>query len=151
MDAVCTLGRRFVHIRRHTKNVKCQLSAYFKGGKRFNVMAKNMSEGLKNAAAALEYPTVYGIPIERVDTHLLRSGGANALSLSGYSDRQIQKMGRWRGETFKEYIREEIANFTVGMSRDMKTRFNFVNVAGGAYHDVTDSVIVTDYQAAAAA
>ena len=99
----------------------------------------------------MEYPVVYGIPIERIDTHSLRSGGANALALSGYSDTQIQKMGRWRGETFKEYIREEIANFTVGMSRDMKTRFNFVNVAGGAYHDITDSVIVMDYHNAPAA
>ena len=62
-----------------------------------------------------------------------------------------KKMWRWRGKTFKEYIREEIANFTVGISGDMKTRFNFVNVAGGAYHDITDSVIVMDYQNAAAA
>jgi hypothetical protein len=38
-----------------------------------------------------------GIPIDRIDTHSLRSGGANALSLARYSDTQIQKMGRWRG------------------------------------------------------
>ena len=54
-------------------------------------------------------------------------------------------MGRWRGETFKEYIREELADFSVGMSRDMKTRFNFVNVAGGAYHDITRRVVEADY------
>ena len=32
------------------------------------------------------------IPIYRVDTHSIRSGGANALSLAGYSDRE-KKMG----------------------------------------------------------
>ena len=60
-------------------------------------------------ATLLQYPSTWGIPIDRVDTHSLRSGGANALALSGYSDTQIQKMGRWKGATFKEYIREELA------------------------------------------
>jgi hypothetical protein len=40
-------------------------------------------EALKAAATVLEYPTTKGIPIDRIDTHSLRSGGANALSLSG--------------------------------------------------------------------
>ena len=56
------------------------------------------------AAEALEYPKIKGIPIEWVNTHSLRSGGANALALAGYLDTQIQKMGRWRGATFKEYF-----------------------------------------------
>jgi hypothetical protein len=38
-------------------------------------------------------------------------GGNNALSLAGYSDREMQKMGWWRGKTFMEYIREELAFF----------------------------------------
>ena len=57
------------------------------------------------AAMLLSYPSTQGIPIERIDTHSLQSGGANALALSGYSDTKIQKMGRWKGATFKEYIR----------------------------------------------
>jgi hypothetical protein len=61
------------------------------------------------AAAALDYPSLKEIPIKRINTHSLHSGGANALALSGYSDMQIQKMGRWKGATFKEYIREELA------------------------------------------
>ncbi len=43
------------------------------------------------AAAALNYPSLKGIPINRIDMHSLRNGGANALALSGYSDMQIQK------------------------------------------------------------
>ena len=50
----------------------------------------------------------------------LRSVSANALSLSGYSKTQIQKMGRWHGATFKENIREELACYARNMSRDMK-------------------------------
>ena len=65
------------------------------------VTSGQVSSALTLAAGALEYPTIKGIPIERVNTHSLRSGGANALALAGYSDTQIQKMGRWRGATFK--------------------------------------------------
>jgi hypothetical protein len=93
----------------------------------------------------LEYPLVKGIPIERINTHSLRSGGANALALSGYSDTQIQKMGRWRGATFKEYVRNKLACFSSGMSRDMKTKFGFVNVLGNAFSDITDACINADY------
>ena len=58
-------------------------------------------------------------------------------------------MGQWRGGTFKEYIHEKLADFTVGISRDMKTRLNFVNVAGGAYHNVTEVVVEEGYRAGA--
>ena len=76
-----------------------------------HVTDKIIRQGLKMAATVLEYPERRGIPIERIDTHSLRIGGANALHLAGYSDREIQKMGRWRSETFKEYVREQLSNF----------------------------------------
>jgi hypothetical protein len=69
------------------------------------------------------------------------------LSLAGYSDTQIQKMGRWRGVTIKEYIREELACFSAGMSTDMKQTFCFVNVAGNAFHDITSNVVLLEYEA----
>ena len=81
-----------------------------------------------------------GIPLERINTHSLRVGGANALALSGYKEMQIQKMGRWRGNTFKTYICEQLANFSEGMSRAMKKSFGFVNVEGGVLHDITTTV-----------
>ena len=143
-----------VHIRQHTNNKKTWLSAYFVDGKRKDVTAEQMGKSLKFAAGALDYPAAKGIPIDRIDTHSLRSGGANALVLAGYSDREIQKMGRWRGQTFKEYIREELSVFSEGMSKDMKRKFNFVNIAGGAHSelvDVTRTAVFADYEGAAAA
>jgi hypothetical protein len=97
------------------------------------------------AAAALDYPSLKGIPIDRIDTHSLRSGGAKALALSGYSDMQIQKMGRWKGTTFKEYFREELACFSTGISTATKAKFGFVNVMGSAFHDITSLAIASDY------
>ncbi len=69
------------------------------------------------------------------------SGRANALTLAGYSDTQIQKMGRWRGATFKEHIREELVCYTRGMSLDMKQKFNFVNIAGNALTKINNKTL----------
>ena len=55
-------------------------------------------------------PSGYSLP---------RTGRANALSLAGFSDTEIQKMGRWRSDTFKEYISEGLAVFSEGMSKEM--------------------------------
>ena len=121
------------------------LSAFFISNARFDVTDNDIWASIKGAATILDYPSKKGIPIARVDTHSLRSGGANALSLSGYSDREIQKMGRWRSATFKEYIWEELACFSQGMSTNMKRKFNSVNIAGGVYTDVTTMVVALPY------
>jgi hypothetical protein len=116
-----------------------------KKGKKMHVTDKIIRQGLKMAATVLEYPERRGIPIERIDTHSLRIGGANALHLAGYSDREIQKMGRWRSETFKEYVREQLSNFSEGMSRSMSKKFEFVNIEGGVCHDISRTVMGMAY------
>ena len=88
-----------------------------------------------------------GIFIDQIDTHSLRAGGANALHLNGYSDREIQKMGRWKSDTFKEYITEGLNKFSEGMSTSMKKLFKYVNVQGRAddlVEDRGDLVTVVD-------
>jgi len=142
---VRALARRYLHIRKHTHDLSTFLSAFFDAQTRFDVTDNDIRNSLKRAAEVLNYPRDKGIPIQRVDTHSLRSGGANALSLAGYSDREIQKMGRWKSATFMEYIREELACFSAGMSKQMKRRFAFVNIAGGVYTDVTDQVLPLPY------
>jgi hypothetical protein len=105
---------------------------------------------LKLAASVLGY-LARGFPIDRIDTQSLWSGGANALALAGYSGTQIQKMGRWKGATFIEYIREELHTFSEGTSTHMKHKFRFVNVLIGVYHDVTAETLTTEYNTTAAA
>ena len=63
-------------------------------------------------------------------------------------------MGRRRGETFKDYIREELHCFAEGMLTAMKQDFKFFNIAGRAYIklvDVTRTTVVSDYNTAAEA
>jgi len=143
---VRALGRRILHIRENNGSQNSPLSAVCTNGAWTFVTHSHMSSGIKLAAAALDYPACKGIPIERIDTHSLRCGGANALALSGYKDREIQKMGRWRSTTFLEYIREGLFEFSEGMSTSMKRSFNFVNVEGGVSRDVTNAAVNTVYQ-----
>ena len=147
-DPVKAVARRYCHIKKHTTVDTTFLSAYFEEGERFDVRDSDMRAGLKAAAAALDYEGTRGIPVDKVDTHSLRIGGANALSLNGYSKEQIQKMGRWRGDTFLEYIRESLADFSMGMSMAMSKSFGFVSLEAGVYNDVTESTIASDYNVA---
>ena len=136
-------------IRRKIK--KTYLSEYWVEGKRKYLNVENMSAALKFATTALNDPSLKGIPIDRVDTYSLRSGGANAQSLAGYNNRDIQKMWRRRCETFKEYIREELHFFAEGMSTAMKQDFKIFSITGGVYIelvDVTITTVVSDYQPA---
>ena len=80
------LGRRYLHLHANGATKTTIISSYFNEGQRYSVTSNHISFALKPAAGTLKYPTIKGIPIERVNTHSLRSGGANALALAGYSD-----------------------------------------------------------------
>jgi hypothetical protein len=122
-------------------NIMTNLSTYYKYGSPFEVTAERISKAFKHTAAALKYPTRKGIPTALVDTHSLQCGGANALTLSGYFNTQIQKMGHWRGATFKEYVRENLSIFSSRMSWDMKQTFQYVNIAGNVCFDITKKIM----------
>jgi hypothetical protein len=51
-------------------------------------------------------------------------------------------------ETFKEYVREQLSNFSEGMSTSMKKTFGFVNVEGGVFHDIMATVLALPYSMA---
>jgi hypothetical protein len=144
-DPVQALGRRYVHIKQLDTNKDMFVSAYFdEEGVRHDLRDTDVRTALKAAATALNYPTTRNIPIDKIDTHSLHIGGANALALAGYSKQQIQKMGWWWGETFLEYVREGMAEYKVGMSEQMVKQFAFVSLEGGVYSDVTTAVVTED-------
>ena len=143
--AIRALGHHCFHIWRHKLSKKNISSAYFSDVVGQDVTDQNIRDNIKCTAKKLEYPVAKGIPITRIGTHSLRSRGTNALDLPGYYDTQIQKIGNWRGDSFKEYIRQELAWYSKIMPRDTKRKFNFVNIAGGAYHDVNSMVMLMDY------
>jgi hypothetical protein len=110
-------------------------------GQSYNVTDDNISKALKRAAASLQYPLYQGISIKQFDTHSLRIGGACALALNGFSEMHIQKMGRWRGDTFKEYMHKELHCLSDGMAKAMKQCFQFLNVTGHALTNITSQIV----------
>ena len=146
MCPVKSVGEVVINIRKFSKDDNTLLSTYKEGGKVRDITDKDMRKAVKLAAAELDYPNEHNIPLDRIDTHSFRAGGANALFRAGYSDTQIQKMGRWRGETFKEYISDQLSTFSKGMSKNMMKSFNFVNIAAGVLKDVTKSTLNKAYQ-----
>ena len=129
-------GDKGVHVIKHGVAIRVP------GGKGYPTRTpKDISRALKAAASDLEYDTKRGIPIDRIDSHSLRAGGANSLSLAGFSEHEIQIMGRWRSATFKEYISDQLSSFTDGMAKAMSKTFQFVNIAAGTLTDVTASLV----------
>jgi hypothetical protein len=139
--SVCALGWRYQHLRENKATGKTFKCTYWMDNEAYNVMADNISTALKQATTTLQYPLYRGIPITRIDTHSLRIGGACALALNGFSEMHIQKMGQWRGDTFKEYVCKELHFFSDRMAKAMTQCFKFVNVIRHVLTDVTDKIV----------
>ena len=57
------------------------------------------------------------------------------LFLSGVHVIVIKRIGRWNGETFDEYIREQVENFTYGVFMKMLKYAKFHTINVGQYND----------------
>jgi hypothetical protein len=144
---ICALARCYLYLCNMGANPKTYLLAYYNDmEKHSNITNEDVSKALKVTATILDYPTAKGIPIDCIDTHSLQSGGINSISLVGYLDTQIQKMGRWRKATFKEYICKELACASKGMSTSMKRKFAFVNIVGNMFNTITDDLIDREHK-----
>ena len=128
---VRSLARRYIHIRRHSKSENAMICSYWDEMGRAGVTDRDISFAVKFAAAMLDYPK-RGIPVDRVDTHSLRAGGACVMKLAGYKDSTIIKRGIWSPEsiTFLEYIQNQLSTFTEGMARKMSQIKTFTNMEG---------------------
>jgi len=125
------LARRIIHIRKHSKTGNAFLGSYWDDIGLGSVTDNQIRFAVKFAAKALNYED-RGMPIERMDTHSLRSGGACALHLAGYKDTAIQKMGRWapKSTSFLEYIQQQLSSFSAGMAANMSKIAQFTNMEG---------------------
>ena len=130
---VRALGRRYVHMRTHDKSGKALICAYWDDVGYGNVSESQISFAVKLAAMAFKHPD-RGIPIDRVDTHSLRAGGACALKLSGHDEIEIRKMGRWAPKSLAllEYIQQQLSTFSSGMATKMSSIATFTNMEGTA-------------------
>lgn len=85
--------RDFIHIRGQNPGF------LFVGAAGEPVLRDTVSRMLKNLLTASGYNA------ERYDTHGLRIGRASQAAQDGWTETQIQHLGRWRSEAYKKYIR----------------------------------------------
>jgi hypothetical protein len=69
-----------------------------------------------------------GYQAKDVGTHSIRSGCAMALVLSNHAAWRIMLTGRWKSQAFLCYIREQIQQFSKGVSERMTTNPDFYHV-----------------------
>jgi hypothetical protein len=68
----------------------------------------------------------------RIDIHSLHSRGVCNLTRVGYSNRAIQKMGRWAPnlQSLNECIQQQLSMFSQGMSAAMSWVSRFTDMEG---------------------
>ena len=93
------------------------------------ITAQHINISLKHAAGTIGLYTL-GYDEGDVSSHSLRAGGAMAMHLNGIDPNTIQKMGRWKSNTFLMYIHEQISAFATGVSLKMSNHIPFRHIAG---------------------
>ena len=88
------------------------------GGKMSFIQADHVRTRLQSVVEVIGEETL-GFNKDDIGMHSIRSGGAMAMFLSGTSPIIIKKIGRWSSEAFLEYIREQVEDFTLGVSKNM--------------------------------
>ena len=92
-----------------------------------NIQAPHVRDWLKTIVTLIGEEEL-GFTAADVGLHSLRSGGAMAMFLSKTSTIIIMRVGRWSSEAFLEYIREQVQDFTAGISENMIKCEAFVNM-----------------------
>ena len=87
---------------------------------------------------------ILGFTKDDVGLHSIRSGGAMAMFLAGVSEIIIQRVGRWESTAFLEYIREQVENFTYGVSKKMIHNETFVHLESYDENKMIDTACTTD-------
>ena len=108
---VCALACHYTHLCSMGADAKTFLLAYYHDkGKRNYITNNIISRALKAVATVLDHPNTKGIPVDRINTHSLSSGGTNRLLLVGYSMKYLYAF--WR---------------ECRLSTSMKQQLNFVD------------------------
>ena len=112
-----------------------------------NITYINSAQALPKlrAIVAIIGEDALGFSPNDIGLHSLRSGGAMAMFLSGTPTIIIMRIGRWSSEAFLEYIREQIEQFTWGVSQKMLTFENFHTTSSSVQPTVAlDPIFVED-------
>jgi hypothetical protein len=89
--------------------------------------ATGINSALKAAVTHLDMKK-HGFKVTQINSYSLRAGSAMALHLNNIPTHTIRKMGQWSIDTFLDYIHEQIAIFSAGLSTAVGKNIFFHNI-----------------------
>ena len=125
---VKALAMRVHHILSYGGTEENLICDYFINNELHSVQSEDIITMVRESAKDLKLQEV-AIDPDLLGSHSLRAGGAMSLKLHGFDDTTIMKMGRWSGLTFLQYIHNQIAHISTGLSDQMNTTLEFHNIA----------------------
>ena len=134
---VKALARHVYHILSNGGNANTYLYNYYKVPNHSKyVDQQQINTAIKDAADKIGLHKL-GYDRSDVSSHSLRAGGAMAMHLNGVPTNTIQKIGRWRSQTFLMYIHKQISALAAGVSLKMSNDIPFRHIAGPHLLDPT--------------
>jgi hypothetical protein len=103
---------------------KTSVNTVLVNGRLIQITSAMMVASIRAAASTLGRNRL-GYGPESFGTHSIRCGAAMAMYLGGCATFVIMITGRWKSAAFMEYIREQIAQFSEGVSQRMILRQNY--------------------------
>jgi hypothetical protein len=115
------------------KPFKCpRTGSVFTHGRLQEIRAAAIVPVVRFAPIAARATPPQGYDPSSIGSHSVRASGAMALKLNGVDDTLIQKLGRWRTDTFRRYISPQLANLTAGLAKLMTTHLTIHSTASTA-------------------
>jgi hypothetical protein len=103
---------------------KTSVNTVLVNGRLIEITSTMMVASIRSAASTLGRDRL-GYSPSSFGTHSIRCGAAMAMNLGGCATYVIMITGRWKSAAFMEYIREQIAQFSEGVSQRMILRQNY--------------------------
>ena len=100
------------------------VSAVWNRGRIEHINSKTVENALRDGVKAYG-ESALRIDAREVGTHSIRSGSAMAMYLGGVPVFAIMMIGRWASDSFMKYIRTQIKEFTLDVSKRMLTMQEF--------------------------
>ena len=103
------------------------VNTFFEKGKLTQITNKQIEKELKKATDKIGHLKL-GFKSSEIGTHSIRSGAAMAMYLDDISPLTIKMIGRWKSDSFLNYIRKQVEQFSLNVTSRMLKNENFTHI-----------------------